>query len=53
MDTKEIIELKKQLEELSKAMTEETFKNATEEQKKKYIELMTEIKLKLEILNSL
>ena len=57
MNTEEILKTKKELEEeLEKFhlnVTEETFDNATKEEKEKYLQLMTEIKFKLQILNNL
>ena len=57
MNTEEILKTKKELEEemtkLMEGLTEETFNDATIEEKKKYLELMTEIKIRLEILNNL
>ena len=57
MNTEEILKIKKELEEelekLHEGVTEETFTNATEEDKKEYLQLMTEIKFKLQILNNL
>lgn len=57
MNTEEILKVKKELEEelekLNANVTEETFTNATEEDKKEYLKLMTEIRFKLELLNNL
>lgn len=57
MSKEEILEKIKQLEEeLSKItsdITEEEIKNATEEEKIKYLELITEIKIKIEILKNI
>lgn len=57
MNTEEILKTKKELEEelekLHLNVTEETFDNATKEEKEKYLQLMTEIKFKLQILNNL
>lgn len=57
MSKEEILEKINQLEgELSKmtsTITEEEIKNATEEEKIKYLELITEIKMKIEILKNI
>lgn len=57
MSKEEILEKINQLEEeLSKItsnITEEEIKNATEEEKLKYLELITEIKMKIEILKNI
>ena len=57
MSKEEILEKINQLEgELSKmtsTITEEEIKNATKEEKIKYLELITEIKIKIEILKNI
>ena len=54
MNTKEIKkELEEKVNELESYVTSEVFENASEEERKKYIELITDIKVKLEILNNL
>lgn len=48
-----INELEKELRQITEALTEEEIKNATEEEKIKYLELITEIKMKIEILKNI
>lgn len=57
MSKEEILEKINQLEgelsQITEFLTEEEIKNATEEEKLKYLELITEIKMKIEILKNI
>lgn len=50
---KRVSELEIELNELTTKVTEERIKNATEEEKLKYLNVISEIKAKIEILKSL
>ena len=57
MEKEEIIkvrdELEKKVNELENKMTTEMFHNATDEEKKEYVKLIADIKMKLDVLKLL
>lgn len=50
---KEIEKMEMELNELTSQITEEDIKNATEEEKIKFLKIITEIKSKIEILKNI